>query len=78
MNTMGYKMNNKLTNVMGNKFSNRMHTMGSKMMPIINSSDKYSTYRVMVPSPSIFDRKIMDTIPMMGNKKQLMRKRLTK
>ncbi len=74
MNTMGYKMNNRLTNVMGNKFSNKMQTMGNKIYPIVNASEKYITPNIMTPNAPVYDKKIM---PMMGMR-QSMRKRLTK
>jgi hypothetical protein len=83
MNTMGYKMNNKLTNVMGNKFSNRMHTMGNKMYPMLTSSEKYSTPNIMMVKEMPFDKKIIDNVPSMdyrmGDKmRKKMKSRLTK
>ena len=39
MNTMGNKMNNKLKNVMGVKFANKIHSMGHKLAPYINTSN---------------------------------------
>lgn len=39
MNTIGSKMNNKLKNVMGVKFSNKIHSMGHKLAPDLNTSN---------------------------------------
>ena len=36
---MGSKMNNKLKNVMGVKFANKIHSMGHKLAPDINTSN---------------------------------------
>jgi hypothetical protein len=36
MNSIGYKMNNKLTNVMGHKMNNKFHAIGHKMMPLFS------------------------------------------
>ena len=58
MNTIGNKMNNKLTNVMGSKFSNKIHTMGHKMMPIIYGQPM-PMMNIMVPKEMQYDKKIM-------------------
>lgn len=39
MNTIGSKMNNKLKNVMGVKFANKIHSIGHKLAPDINTSN---------------------------------------
>lgn len=82
MNTIGHKMNNKLTNVIGYKFANKMHTMGHKMTPLTNSSPQHIS-NVMMPNTSTFDKKIIDNIPSMdyrmGDKmRKKMKSRLTK
>jgi len=81
MNTIGSKMNNKLTNVMGNKFANKMHTMGHKMMPMLHSPMFSQMSKVMMPKSDMYDKKIIEGIRMMGNKNEIKmksRKRLTK
>jgi len=71
MNTVGHKMNNKLTSVIGNKFNHKFHSMGHKMMPLVQSMRSMSN--VMVPNPRQLNKKIMDYMPM-----KKMRNRLTK
>ena len=81
MNTIGSKMNNKLTNVMGNKFSNKMHTMGHKMIPLMHSPMVSKISNIMMPKSEMYDKKIIEGIKMMGNKNEIKmksRKRLTK
>jgi galactitol-specific phosphotransferase system IIC component len=82
MNTIGHKMNNKLTNVIGYKFANKMHTMGHKMTPLTNSSPQQIS-NVIMPNTSTFDKKIIENIPSMdyrmGDKmRKKMKSRLTK
>jgi len=76
MNTMGHKMNNKLTNVMGYKFANKMHTMGHKMTPLNNSVPQQIS-NVMIPKEIMVNKKIIDNIPSMNYRKK-MKSRLTK
>jgi len=83
MNTLGYKMNNKLTNVIGNKFANKMHTMGHKMSPLMNNSSPQQISNVMMPNQTMYNKKIIDSIPSMdyrmGDKmRKKMKSRLTK
>ena len=82
MNTLGYKMNNKLTNVIGNKFANKMHTMGHKMTPLMNMSSPQMS-NVMMPKEIMYDKKIIDNVLSMdyrmGDKiRKKMKSRLTK
>jgi hypothetical protein len=37
MNSIGHKMNNKLTNTIGHKMNNKINAMGHKMMPLFSS-----------------------------------------
>jgi hypothetical protein len=64
MNTLGNKINNKLTNVMGYKFANKMHTMGHKITPLTNSSPQQIS-NIMMPNTPMFDKKIIDNVPSM-------------
>ena len=77
MNTVGHKMNNKLTSVIGNKFNHKFHSMGHKMMPILHQVKQQLPMRsmsnVMVPNPQQLNKKIMDYMPM-----KKMKNRLTK
>ena len=80
MNTIGNKMNNKLTNVMGSKFSNKIHTMGHKMMPIIYGQPM-PMMNIMMPDKMQYDKKIMSTKLSQntsGMKKMKYKSRLTK
>lgn len=82
MNTMGHKMNNKLTNVMGYKFANKMNTIGYKITPISNSSPQQIS-NVMMPNTSSFDKKIIENAPSIDYRnsdkmRKKMRSRLTK
>jgi len=82
MNTIGYKMNNKLTNVIGNKFANKMHTMGHKMTPLLNNSSPQLS-NVIMPNQTMYDKKIIENGPSMdyrmGDKiRKKMKSRLTK
>jgi uncharacterized protein YaiL (DUF2058 family) len=36
MNSIGHKMNNKLTNTIGHKMNNKINAMGHKMMPLFS------------------------------------------
>lgn len=84
MNTMGHKINNKLTNVLGYKFANKMNTIGYKITPIsISNSSPQQISNVMMPNASSFDKKIIDNTPSIDYRnsdkmRKKMRSRLTK
>lgn len=81
MNTIGSKMNNKLTNVMGNKFANKMHTMGHKMTPLMHSPIISRMSNIMMPTSDMGHKKIIEGIKMMSHTNEVKmksRKRLTK
>lgn len=67
MNTVGHKMNNKLTNVIGNKLAHKFHSMGHKMMPKHNMAIDY-----MKPMSNLISDNLHTNMGHMGLSKKIM------
>ena len=77
MNTVGHKMNNKLTNVIGNKLAHKFHSMGHKMMPKHNMVIDYMKPMSNLISDNLhmgLSKKIMNSIPKKINYKNKLTK----